>query len=186
MSLTVILGPMKSGKSLEIIKQISPLEHTRTTHSVYQSTRHERDKALVSRSGASIPAKKVDGLRSILDDPAEVIAIDEIHLFTPTDIQVIRELLDQDRRTLYVAGLDLDVRGELFDSVKALMELGPDVVVHKKAVCDVCQAYNAVYTQVMRDGQPVTEGPKSVPDDGTGSFDYEARCRQCFVVTPVR
>ncbi len=182
MSLTLVLGPMKSGKSLEIINHISPLQHTRTTSSVYQSDRHGRDKQLLSRSGGALPAKKVRTLRALLTDPAMVIAIDEIHMFSVADVAIIRQLLDHDKRSFVVSGLDTDIKGNLFKTVKALLELGPDQVIYKKAACEVCHHYNAVYTQVLKDGRYVLTGPVRIPDDGTGAYHYEPRCRRCFVV----
>ena len=79
-------------------------------------------------------------------------------------------------------GIDLDHRGELFAPVRALFELGPQTVLHRRAVCDQCRQFNAVYTQVLAGGEPFTErlAPSTpLPDDGT--FTYEARCRTCFV-----
>ena len=66
--------------------------------------------------------------------------------------------------------------------VRALFELGPQTVLHRRAVCDQCRQFNAVYTQVLAGGEPFTEqlAPSTpLPDDGT--FTYEARCRTCFV-----
>lgn len=179
MDLTVILGPMKSGKSLELISLLSPLRHSNVTHAVYQSSRHGRDDGVVSRVGGVLETRKVPDLTSALADEVEVVGIDEVHMFGPKDVEVVAELLARGTRVV-VAGLDLDHLGRLFDPVTRLLELGPAKVVHRRAVCDVCRGFTATHTQVLHHGEPYTADVSgALPDDGT--YTYEARCRGCFV-----
>jgi thymidine kinase len=180
--LTVILGPMKSGKSLELISLLSPLEHSNVTHAVYQSSRHGRDDGVVSRVGGVLRTRRVHSLASVLDDDVEVVGIDEVHMFEPDDVDVIGALLDRGTRVV-TAGLDLDHLGRLFAPVIGLLELGPSRVIHRLAVCDVCRGYQATHTQVLHHNEPYLEDVAgALPDDGT--FSYEARCRGCFVRAP--
>ncbi len=179
--LTVVLGPMKSGKSLELISLLSPLQYTRMTHRVYQSARHVRDTDVISRSGGALRTTKVTDLRAALLEPFEVIGVDEIHMFSLGDIVVVKQLLARGTRVI-AAGIDLDHRGELFAPVKALFELGPDTVIYRRAVCDICLEFTATHTQVLADGVPFTtqlNRSEALPDDGT--FTYESRCRSCFI-----
>lgn len=178
-SFTLVLGPMKSGKSLELISLLSPLEHTNVRHAVYQSTRHERDASVVSRVGGVLATAKVRELSSALDEPVDVVGIDEVHMFAAADVRVVAELLDRGTDVV-AAGLDLDHRGRLFAPVQGLLELAPDRVVHRRAVCDVCREFSATHTQVLHHGEPyLADVIGALPDDGT--FGYEARCRRCFV-----
>ncbi|MEW1951901.1 thymidine kinase [Terrabacter sp. NPDC080008] len=180
-SLDVVLGPMKSGKSLSLISMLSPLQFTRVRHRVYQSERHVRDTGVTSRSGGELVTTKVATLREALAEPLEVVAVDEVHMFGASDVAVIEQLLARGTRVV-VAGIDLDHRGELFATVRALLELGPDTVAYRRAVCDRCRDFSATHTQVLRSGEPFLEhlgGSEALPDDGT--FSYEARCRSCFV-----
>ena len=89
MDLTVILGPMKGGKSLEMISLLSPLQHAGIPHRIYQSARHGRDTAVTSRSGGSLQTVKVHSLAGAADGDVEVIGVDEIHMFTVDDIAVL-------------------------------------------------------------------------------------------------
>ena len=182
MDLTLVLGPMKSGKSLELVSQMSPLAYSNVTHRVYQSDRHMRDDQVTSRIGGSLQTIKTHSLLPLLDDEhVEVVGVDEIHMFDVTDITALAGLLERGTRVV-ATGIDLDHRGELFAPVRALFELGPQTVLHRRAVCDQCRQFNAVYTQVLAGGEPFTEqlAPSTpLPDDGT--FTYEARCRTCFV-----
>lgn len=180
-SLDVVLGPMKSGKSLSLISMLSPLQFTRVRHRVYQSERHVRDTGVTSRSGGALVTTKVATLRAALAEPLDVVAVDEVHMFGVDDVAVIEQLLARGTRVV-VAGIDLDHRGELFATVRALLELGPDTVSYRRAVCDQCRDFSATHTQVLRSGEPFLEhlgGSEALPDDGT--FSYEARCRSCFV-----
>lgn len=183
-SLDVVLGPMKSGKSLELISLLSPLQFTRVRHRIYQSARHVRDTGVTSRSGGVLTTTKTLSLAPALDEDLDVVAVDEVHMFDVADVEVVDRLLRRGTRVV-VAGIDLDHRGELFAPVRALLELGPDAVTYRRAVCDVCLDFSATHTQVLRGGVPFrdrlggTGGSEALPDDGT--FTYEARCRSCFV-----
>ncbi|MGW5238466.1 thymidine kinase [Monashia sp. NPDC004114] len=178
-SLDVVLGPMKSGKSLELISMLSPLQFTRVRHRVFQSARHVRDTGVTSRSGGVLTTTKVASLAAALDEELDVVAVDEIHMFDVADVAVVNELLRRGTRVV-VAGIDLDHRGELFSTVRSLLELAPDAVTYRRAVCDVCHEYRATHTQVLRSDVPFLDdlGGQALPDDGT--FSYEARCRTCF------
>jgi thymidine kinase len=182
-TLDLVLGPMKSGKSLELISLLSPLQFTRVKHRIYQSARHVRDTGVTSRSGGVLTTTKTLSLAIALEEELDVVAVDEVHMFDVADIDVVDRLLARGTRVV-VAGIDLDHRGELFEPVRALLELGPDAVSYRRAVCDVCLDFSATHTQVLRSGEPFLDhlgGSEALPDDGT--FTYEARCRTCFVRT---
>lgn len=178
--LTVVLGPMKSGKSLELVSQVAPLAFSHVSHRVFQSSRHGRDAQVVSRSGGTLPTVKVDTLADVLCEQLEVVGIDEVHMFTREDVAAVEQLLARGTKVI-VCGIDTDHRGRLFDTVAALLELGPAQVIYRRSVCDVCRDFCAVYTQVLAGDEPFTAdlSGAALPDDGT--FTYEARCRSCFV-----
>ncbi|GAA4966050.1 thymidine kinase [Actinoplanes utahensis] len=180
--LTVILGPMKGGKSLEMISLLSPLQHAGIPHRIYQSTRHGRDTAVTSRSGGSLQTVKVQSLAGAADGDVQWIGVDEIHMFTVDDIAVLGVAVRRGIKVV-VAGIDLDHRGQMFAPVRALLELAPERVIHRRAVCDVCFSLDATHTQVLEHGKPMIRelAPSTaLPDDGT--YSYEARCRRCVVL----
>jgi thymidine kinase len=181
MELTLILGPMKSGKSLDMISLFAPLEYANIGFCLYQPQRNVRDEFIQSRNGIKLQAKKIKSLFDILNDtPREIIGIDEIHMFQEADARAVKEILNKGTRII-ASGLDTDYQGRLFNIIIRLMELAPKEIKYKRAVCDICRAPTAVYTQILTaDNQPVTGGlPPVVPDDGT--YIYKAVCRQCFV-----
>ena len=175
----MILGPMKSGKSFELISYFAPLRYTDIPHILYQSSRNVRDEHISSRNGVIIEAKKVSSLSEALKKKFTVVGIDELHMFDPKDVAVVAELLNRGVKII-AAGLDLDYRGKMFEIVKGLLELGPKEVKYKRAVCELCRQPAAVYSQVFSNGAPLTQGmPPVIPDDGT--FTYQPVCRNCFV-----
>lgn len=178
MGLTLILGPMKSGKSLELISHFTSLKYTNISFGLFQSAKNTRDKNVWTRDGLSLEAKKIESLTEILDENYEIVGIDEIHMFPAQEVWVLDKILKRGCR-LIISGLDTDYKGMMFDTVKKVFELGPSEVRYRKAVCEICKNPNAVYTQLLKDGVPILEGlPSVLPEDGT--FQYKVVCRSCF------
>lgn len=179
MQLTVILGPMKSGKSYELISHFAPLRYTTIPHGLYQSSRNVRDAQIESRIGTILEARKVTSLAEILPFDQQIVGIDEFHMFAPEDVVHVESLLRRGTRVV-VSSLDTDYQGRLFESIKNLLELGPHEVKFKRAVCETCKNPEAIYSQVYHNAEPVLDGmPPVIPDDGT--FTYAPVCRGCFV-----
>lgn len=177
MELTLILGPMKSGKSFDLIRHFAPLAYTNIPFELFQSARNVRDEHIASRGGAVIQARKVERIPD--DTEARIVGIDEMHMFAPDNAENIERLLKRGVEVV-VSGLDTDYQGKLFDVIKGLLELGPKEVRYRRAVCEACKSPSAIYSQVLRSGIPITSGmPPVIPDDGT--FSYQALCRNCFV-----
>jgi len=178
MDLTLIIGPMKSGKSLEMISSLSHLKYTNIPFQVYQPVRDVRNETVCSRTGMSIDCKKINSLHEIPSGKFKVIGVDEIHMFKEEDVDAVKELLNKGVK-VFVSGLDMDYKGEMFGIVKKLMELGPKEVKFKRAVCEICKEPTAVYTSIFKDGKIIIEGlPSVVPEDGT--YSYVSVCRKCF------
>lgn len=179
MDLTLILGPMKSGKSFDLISFFAPLQYTDIPFALYQSARNVRDEQIYSRNGVGLKAHKITSLGEIMTTPSRIIGIDEVHMFHPEDIHYIEHLLDRGVKVI-ASGLDLDYQGKMFETVRRLLELCPKEVRYRRAVCEKCKNPEAIYSQVFQNALPLTEGmPPVIPDDG--SFTYQATCRRCFV-----
>ncbi len=178
MALTLILGPMKSGKSLELIARMAPYEFANKKIQYVQPIKNVRESAITSRSGLKAKASKMSSLTQV-NPKTDVIGVDETFMFDVSDVQIIKSWLDNDKEVI-ISSLDLDYSGTLIETVKLLLEFKPEQIIYKKAVCDNCKSYDAVYTQILHKGKAVTGGlPSVVPEDGT--YVYEPRCRTCFV-----
>ena len=178
MPLTLIIGPMKSGKTLELFKIAKNYKNTKHNIGFYDPTINTRDKNITSRAGISIASKKIKRLADI-KNPPNIIVIDEIHMFDPKDILQIDKWLKDDHN-VYLSGLDLDYRGKTQPTIIKILELKPDNIIIKKAICDVCKSSDAIYTQILKDNIPVKKGlPSVVPENNLMLF--QARCRRCFI-----
>lgn len=169
---------MKSGKSLELIARVAPYEFAKKQVLYIQPARNVRDSGVSSRLGLNIKARKVNSLKQV-SEKFDVIGIDEVHMFSAQDVQLIKKWL-QNGKIIVISGLDIDYKGRMMAVIKKILELKPDYLITKVSVCETCHEYAATYTQVLHKGEAVTQGlPAVVPDDGT--YSYEARCRDCFI-----
>ena len=102
-----------------------------------------------------------------------VIGVDEAHFFPLRLVDVLDSLADGGVRVI-AAGLNLDFRGEPFETVKELMARA-DNVVYLTAVCTVCGA-PATRTQRLVGGKPAPYTSERILVGGKEY--YEARCRR--------
>jgi len=178
MAYTLILGPMKSGKSLELIARVAPYQFANKKVVFVQPIKNVRDGTVSSRAGVGAKSIKVKSLSEV-SSHFDVIGIDEVHMFDESDYKIVRRWV-KDGKELVVSGLDLDYRTKMIPIIVRLLELKPDKIINKQAVCDICKKYNAIYGQILKNGEPILEGlPAVVPEDGT--YEYEVRCRSCHI-----
>jgi len=102
--------------------------------------------------------------------------VDEVQFFPPSLADVLNELADE--RIVIAAGLNLDFRGEPFETTMRVMAYA-DRVVSLTAVCKVC-GRPATRTQRLVNGRPA---PRDSPRILIGGGEtYEARCRRHHIV----
>ncbi len=178
MKLHLILGPMKSGKSLRLISCFRALQKNNIPFSLFQPLRNVRDDLIVSREGVYMKAKKIKSLFEIPKMKGAIIGLDEIHMFEPDDYKAVKDMME-DNMTIVASGLDKDYRGQTFLIIKNLLTLNPEKVEYRKSLCEKCGSRKAVYTQIFKDSNPILRGlPSVVPDDGT--YVYKPVCAACF------
>lgn len=177
MSFTLILGPMKSGKSTELVARVAPHEYANRKVLYVRTNKNVRDEGIMSRLGLNTRAVNVNSLADVTQR-FDVIGIDEINMFSPKDARYIEKWVKAGKH-VFVSGLDLDYRGIVPPVVKRLYEIKPEKTIMKIAVCEVCHEYSAQFTQILNNGKPVLSGlPLVTPEDGR--YEYQARCRNCF------
>lgn len=177
MSFTLILGPMKSGKSLELIARISALEHSNLSSVLVQPNKNVREDNVKSRLGVELDAIKVDSLKEVDVGKYDVIGVDEVFMFPDEDADVIKSWLHNGKQVL-VSSLDLSAMGRIPSMVCRLYRLGPDEVTHKYSICESCRNPGAQFSQILKNGEVVRDLPDVVPEDGT--YDYRPVCRKCY------
>ena len=188
--LTVIIGPMFSEKSGELIKQcLLSQNYQNKTVRIYKPVIDDRygEDEVVSRIGLRMPAHNISQeitpelIRTILADceTADLVAFDEAQFFSEGLLELTLGLLDRKKQVM-IAGLNLDYLGRPFGCIGQLL-LHADEVIVKKAYCKCC-GRPAMYTQRVIDGQPVTARNLDSKLVLIGDQEsYEARCRLCFV-----
>lgn len=191
----VVVGPMFSGKSEELIRRVTRALIARQSVRVFKPALDDRYHAarIASHAGRSADALAVPGTAEVraelglapapalfgtLAPPAEpaslpdVVAFDEAQFFDAGLVGLAAELAGAGVRVI-LAGLDLDFRGEPFGVVPELLARAEHVE-KLTAVCVVCGA-PATRTQRTVDGQPAR---RDDPVILVGAHDaYESRCR---------
>jgi thymidine kinase len=175
--LEVIVGPMFSGKSEELIRRLKRARIARQRVACFKpdiDLRYHRT-SIASHSSQTHEAStiaNVEQLRAAIAtqlDAVEVIGIDEAQFLDDTIIPLALELVHLGKRVL-IAGLDTTFSNEPFGPIPALMALA-DEISKLSAVCMVCGA-PAIHTQRLSQSQElVVVGAAGL---------YEARCRAHF------
>ncbi|ABY91413.1 MAG: Thymidine kinase [Caldanaerobacter subterraneus] len=178
----VIVGPMFSGKSEELIRRIKRAQIAKQKVQVFKPAiddRYSIDK-VVSHNGTNINAisvVKAFEIIELLEEDTEVIAIDEIQFFDHSIVDVVREIADLGKRVI-CAGLDMDFRGEPFGPTPDVMAIAESVD-KLTAICVKC-GNPATRTQRLINGKPAKYDDPIIL---VGAHEtYEARCRKCHEV----
>ncbi|RLG75305.1 MAG: thymidine kinase [Thermoprotei archaeon] len=186
-TIEVIVGPMFAGKTSELIRRIVRESYAKKKVGIFKPSIDVRYSIenVVSHNGLSYPAFVVptnkNGIWKIYElakeNGLDVVGIDEAHFFPTELVSVCEKLADEGVRVI-VAGLNLDFRGEPFETVKELLARADDIT-YLTAVCTVCGS-PATRTQRLIDGKPAPyDSPRIVVG---GKELYEARCRKHHVV----
>lgn len=183
-SLTVIAGPMFSGKSEELLRLVRRAMIAKRSVVVFKPSRDDRysKSRIVSHNGTQIESVAVDdrnpqSLFGYIDwHKTDLVAIDEIQFFAEDVLDVIDSFIDKGIHVI-VAGLNLDSWKKPFGPMPQLLAKA-DHIEKLSAVCKECGDDNATLSQLLDTSQ-------SSPSDHIvvgGSEKYEARCRNCHTV----
>ncbi|BBN95319.1 thymidine kinase [Deinococcus grandis] len=186
--LEVIVGPMFSGKSEELIRRVTRAVIARQRVSVFKPALDDRyhDTAVASHAGRTVNAVAVrdaadirahlSGEGTLLhaqgDTLPDVVGIDEVQFLDAAIIPLALELADAGVRVI-LAGLDQDFRAEPFGFMPELLARAESVE-KLTAICTVCGA-PATRSQRLIGGHPARFDDPVVLVGAEES--YEARCR---------
>jgi thymidine kinase len=170
----VIVGPMFSGKSEELIRRLRRAEIGKQRVQIFKPVIDQRysKNGIVSHSGLEIASDLVHSGDEILEKVAartEVVGIDEAQFLGETVIHACTRLAELGKRVI-VAGLDTDFMGRPFEPIPRLLAVAEEIT-KLLAIC-------------MRCGNPAIHTQRIVASEelivvGAGGM-YEARCRRCF------
>jgi len=170
----VIVGPMFSGKSEELIRRLRRAEIARQRVQIFKPLIDQRYAAneIVSHSGLGIRSESVRTAVEALQMVAprtEVVGIDEAQFLGEPILDVCKQLADTGKRVI-VAGLDTDFLGRPFEPIPRLLAVAEEIT-KLLAICVRC-GNPAVHTQrLVASEDLIVVGASGM---------YEARCRRCF------
>lgn len=178
----VVVGPMYSGKSEELIRRVKRAKIAKQNVIVFKPTIDDRysKEDVVSHSGYSvdaIPIKNSDDIYDYINDNTQVVGIDEVQFFDDNIVDVCIDLADKGIRVI-CAGLDMDFRGEPFGPTPRLLAIA-EFVDKIQAICSVC-GQPATRTQRLIDSKPARYDDPIIQVGAVES--YQARCRKCHKI----
>ena len=180
--LELVVGPMFSGKSEELIRRVTRAHIASQKVQVFKPSIDNRydDVAVASHAGRKVDAiaiKSVEDIRNNIDDSTEVVAIDEGQFLSQELVQLCSDLADSGKRVI-VAGLDTDFRAEPFGPIPELLARA-EAVMKLTAICTTCNGA-ATRTQRLVNGTPAHYDDPIILVGAKEA--YEARCRVCHTV----
>ncbi len=170
----VIVGPMFSGKSEELIRRLRRAEIARQRVQIFKPVIDQRyaQNEIVSHSGLEIRSDNVRTAAEVLEKVearTEVVGIDEAQFLGEQLIEICTKLADMGKRVI-VTGLDTDFMGRPFEPMPRLLAVAEEIT-KLLAICVRC-GNPAVHTQRLVASEDL------IVVGATGM--YEARCRRCF------
>ncbi len=170
----VIVGPMFSGKSEELIRRLRRAEIARQRVQIFKPLIDQRysNTEIVSHSGHGIRSDLVKTAADVLvsvEARTEVVGIDEAQFLGEGVLDVCTKLADMGKRVI-VTGLDTDYLGRPFEPMPRLLAIAEEIT-KLLAICVRC-GNPAVHTQRLVASEDLIVV-------GAGGM-YEARCRRCF------
>jgi len=170
----VVVGPMFSGKSEELIRRLRRAEIGKQRVQIFKPAIDQRyaKNGIVSHSGLEIASELVESGSDVLLKVAprtEVVGIDEAQFLGDSVVDACVKLADLGKRVI-VAGLDTDFMGRPFEPIPRLLAVAEEIT-KLLAICVRC-------------GNPAVHTQRTVASEdlivvGAGGM-YEARCRRCF------
>ncbi len=180
MSVTLILGPMFSSKTLELISIYERYKYTKKKvlvikHSI--DNRYSNDSYLCTHNNIKIPALECTNLYdietidriNILD--YDVILIDEIQFFKD-NFEFCNNMANKGK-IVYASGLSSNFKREMFKNMDMMIS-NADNIIFKQAVCQICYINNASFTiRLSNETREIIIGGDNI---------YKAVCRKCYTL----
>jgi thymidine kinase len=184
-TITVVEGPMRSGKSEEIIAEankyriagkkvlvIKPKIDKRTTGAI-ASRKWDGGKPVLTSELLAHEIINGEHLRDLIRRYSpEIIVADECQFFDHWFYDMILYASKQLDIPVWLAGLGLDAWQKPFRIMPDLLALA-DVVIKKTAVCSKCRCLGARFTQKLYGSSEQIE---------VGDALYEPRCEKCHTM----
>lgn len=175
--LKIFYGPMFSGKSAHIIKEI--LNNIDSSKLIFKPSADVRSENIYTREGLAINAISIEKpieILSYIKDWVRIIYIDEINFFDENLINVVKEILSLGIDVV-VSGLDRDFRLKWFKTTKKLIDYS-DISIKLKAKCQIC-GKKSEYTAKFINDKPAPIDSQIIVSEGSNNFvKYKTLCKE--------
>jgi len=145
-SIRVISGCMFSGKTSRLLWYLKRAQIADRKVILFKPKLDNRysDTDVVTHDNHRLASVVVEDITHILDAATdyEVVGIDEIHFFDPTQLKQVAESLAVAGKEVIAAGLDLDAEDRAFEATKELMGIAEHIE-KLQAICADCNKDNA-------------------------------------------
>ena len=172
--LKVIIGPMWSGKSTEVINiyKYNRIAQIETLVVNFAEDKRYHETKLSTHDKVMIPCKRFVKLAHLIDDKElhdyKCIVIDEAQFFD--DLVDAVAVLLQMKKFVYVCGLDGDFQMKKFGQILDVIPMA-DEVIKKQALCAICRnGKKASFTKRL-----TNESSQKL----IGNSNYIPVCREC-------
>lgn len=172
--ITLITGPMFSGKTTEMIRYLTRAKIAGKNVILLRPIADVRD--FLTHDGREIEIKEVFVERIIGSfsdiNEYDVIGVDEVQFFQYPDVAKHIDILANRGKDLYIAGLNGTSEKTPFDAVQQLIPLSENII-KLNAICIECGSDHGAFTYY-------TEGKKTESVKVGGKESYTALCRECY------
>jgi len=172
--LKIIIGPMWSGKSTEVINisKYNSIAQISTLVVNYEEDRRYHKDKLSTHDKKMIPCQRFSNLMDLVAHikihDFKCIIIDEAQFFA--DLKEAVEILLSMNKFIYVCGLDSDFQMKKFGHIHDIMPLA-DEIIKKQALCAIC-----------KNGKKASFTKRLSPESSQkliGNDNYIPVCREC-------
>ncbi len=168
MKIELCIGPMRSGKSKDLIEMYQHLvDDCGYSVRVIKPTMDSRDVGIVKSRASNLSVKAYPPSETIKGLYVDAVMVDEAQFLSDLEID---NLLSLKVQTLYFYGLSSDYHGNMFPAITRLIPMAHHIKV-LTAKCDVC-AEPATHSKLLTEGHGKTVI--------IGDSEYSSVCRKHF------
>lgn len=171
--LKVILGPMFSGKTTELIRIYNKYNSCNIRCCIINHISDKRydEEKMSNHNGVMLPSHNLNQLQESLHLIVnyDIFLINEGQFFEDL-YDIVNLLVNMHKKRVYVCGLDGDYKRRKFGSILDIVPLC-DEVVKLKAICKKCKRKPGIFTHRLSNEQEQTV---------IGNNNYMSLCRNCY------
>lgn len=175
--LSLIIGPMYSGKTTSIIELTRKYElsNLKTIVINYAEDKRYHENMLSTHDKVMIPCTNILNMSEIMNNETiakyDVFLINEGQFFSDLK-ETVMELVETYKKTVYVCGLDGDFKRNGFESIISLIPLADDII-KKYSICKICKnGTKALFSHRVSNETDIKV---------IGASNYIPLCRECYI-----